>query len=401
MFIGMMTQDGAVDPSLTVDGAYINNHYNSYGHFWFGRNAGHNNTFVRSATLRIVNGGYFKVDTPQFGSELESDNNPHQVTVAITNGTLHGDYTLHWSNYESKNYPVRILAKDAKIYGNAEAVYLKGCVEADLDNTYVGKNATTPGCFWIQTWGVDKMTGSIALRNKSVFNINRWRNINRVVKPLTVSFDDSYYRWGGGDFTLEMETQADTTADPDKFKLEMRGRGMIVEPVAGETLTIAWPLTGAGGFVHEGEGTVVFTNNMYQFSGTCEVAEGTLDLSEAGELSSPVFSGGGIVKGLSADAATIRIEAEDGWTPSQTLTFEDAAVGRVYVDFGRTAENPLPGDSLPEGLVVAHLSGVRPDSARWRLRGTGARNLSGRFEVTASGDVLLTVKQTGFTIILK
>ena len=400
MFIGMVTKDGTADPVLTVDGAYINNHDSSYGHFWLGRNAGHNNTFMRSATLRIVNGGYFKVDTPQFGSEWEADNNPHQVTVAITNGTLHGDYTLHWSNYESKNYPVRILAKDAKIYGNLETVYLKGCVEADLDNTYVGKNATTPGCFWIQTWGVDKMTGSIALRNKSVFNINRWRNINKVVKPFTVSFDDSYYRWGGGDFNLVMETQAGTTADPDNFKLEMRGRGMIVEPEEGETLTIAWPLTGEGGFVHDGDGTVVFSNNTYRFSGTCEIKSGTLDLADAGEIKSPVFAGCGTVTGLSASRATLKMDAGDDWSVADVLTLDDASVGRVFVDFGRTAENPLDASALPVDMLVAKLSGTA-NAPSFRLRGTGIRMLGGRFAVNSAGEVRMTVEPRGMSVIVR
>ena len=400
MFIGMMTQDGTADPVLTVDGAYINNNYGGYGHFWLGRYAGHNNTFVRSATLRIVNGGYLKVDTPQFGSEIESDTNPHQVTVAITNGTLNGGYTLHWSNYESKNYPVRILAKDAKIYGNAEAVYLKGCVEADLDNTYVGKNATTPGCFWIQTWGVDKMTGSIALRNKSIFNISSWRNINKVVKPFTVSFDDSYYRWGGGSFTLAMRVQENTTADPDKFKLEMRGRGMIVEPAEGETLTIAWPLTGEGGFVHDGEGTVAFSNNIYRFSGTCEVKSGTLDLADAGEVESPVFTGGGTVTGLSASRATLRMDADDDWSVADVITLDDASVGRVFVDFGRTAGNPLDASALPVDMLVAKLSGTA-NAPSFRLRGTGIRMLGGHFTVNSAGEVRMTVEPRGMSVIVR
>ena len=400
MFIGMMTQDGTADPVLTVDGAYINNHYGSYGHFWLGRNAGNNSTFMRSATLRIINGGYLKVDTPRFGSGVESDTNPHQVTVAITNGTLNGNYTLHWSNYESKNYPVRILAKDATFYGNAETVYLAGCVEADLDNSYVGKNATTPGRFLVQSYGVDGMTGSIALRNKSVFNISSWLNINKVVKPFTVSFDDSYYRWGGGSFTLAMQTMAGTTADPDKFKLEMRGRGMIVEPAVGETLTIAWPLTGAGGFVHNGDGTVAFSNNTYRFSGTCEVKSGTLDLADAGEVESPVFTGGGTVTGLSASRATLRMDADDDWSVAGVVTLDDASVGRVFVDFGRTAENPLDASALPVDMLVAKLSGTA-NSPSFRLRGTGIRMLGGRFAVNSAGEVRMTVEPRGMRVIVR
>ena len=222
MLVGMMTKDGSADPVLTIDGAYIDN-YHASGHLYLGRNAGHANTFFRNATLRIVNGGRLDVDTPQFGSE-SMPQQKYQVTVALTNGTLHGVYSLHWSNYERESNPVRILAKDSHLWGNGNAVYLKGCIEADLDNTYVGKNATTPGNFWVQTWSVANMTGSIALRNKSVFNINAWKNINLLAKPFTVSFDDSYYRWGGGDFTLAMESHENSgkPPNPDLFKLEMR-----------------------------------------------------------------------------------------------------------------------------------------------------------------------------------
>lgn len=397
VFVGMMTKDGTADPVLTVDGAYINNHHTGCGHFWVGRNVGHANTFMRSATLRVINGGYLKVDTPQFGSD-SSPATSHQVTVALTNGTLYGGFTLHWSNYEGSANPVRIRAKDSAIMGNGEAVYLKGCIDADLDNTYVGKTATTPGRFWVQTWSVDNMTGSIALRNKSVFNISSWNNINKIIKPFTVSFDDSYYRWGGGDFTLEMKVQADTTANPEKFKLEMRGRGMIVAPEEGETLTIAWPLTGEGGFVHEGDGTVVFANDMYKFSGVCEVASGTLDLSGAGQLETPSFRGGGTVKGLSAAKATLDVDLDD----SAVLTLSDASIGRVCVDLGCTTEAPLDLAELPQNVLVARLSGATniPASA-FRLRGTGVRGLVGRFSVGDGGEVRMTVERTGVSIILR
>ena len=398
VFIGMMTKDGAVDPVFTVDGAYLDNNH-EVGHFFLGRNAGNANTFFKNATLRIVNGGRLDVNTPQFGSE-SMPAQEHQVTVALTNGTLYGGYSLHWSNYERESNPVRILAKDSHLWGNANAVYLKGSIEADLDNTYVGKNATTPGNFWVQTWSVANMTGSIALRNKSIFNINAWKNINLLAKQFTVSFDDSYYRWGGGDFTLQMESHGDSRVpNPDLFKLEMRGRGMIVAPASGETLTVAWPLTGEGGFVNEGKGTVAFGENTFRFNGVCEVVSGTVDLSDAGKLDEVKLRGEGTVRGMTASKVRLMAEADENWNVSGLPTFDGCSADNVVVDFGRTGDS-LSND-LPKGIVLGKFTGLAGDVSRWRVANTGFAKVGGRFSIAADGEVSVDLERKGLTLIVR
>jgi hypothetical protein len=399
MLVGMMTKDGSADPVLTIDGAYIDN-YHASGHLYLGRNAGHANTFFRNATLRIVNGGRLDVDTPQFGSE-SMPQQKYQVTVALTNGTLYGVYSLHWSNYERESNPVRILAKDSHLWGNANAVYLKGSIEADLDNTYVGKNATTPGNFWVQTWSVANMTGSIALRNKSIFNINAWKNINLLAKQFTVSFDDSYYRWGGGDFTLQMESHGDSRVpDPELFKLEMRGRGMIVAPAAGETLTVAWPLTGEGGFVNEGKGTVRFASGTYSFGGVCEVASGTVDLSDAGDIAEAKFKGMGTVSGLKAGKTRIIAEADENWNVAGVPRFDGCSLGRVVVDFAKSGDSL--SNELPKGIRLGKIFGGTPgDVSRWRVANTGYARVRGRFSVDADGEVSVDLERVGLAVIVR
>jgi hypothetical protein len=400
MLVGMMTKDGSADPVLTIDGAYIDN-YHASGHLYLGRNAGHANTFFRNATLRIVNGGRLDVDTPQFGSE-SMPQQKYQVTVALTNGTLHGVYSLHWSNYERESNPVRILAKDSHLWGNANAVYLKGSIEADLDNTYVGKNATTPGNFWVQTWSVANMTGSISLRNKSVFNINAWKNINLLVKPFTVSFDDSYYRWGGGDFTLAMESHENSgnPPNPDLFKLEMRGRGMIVAPASAETLTVAWPLTGEGGFVNEGEGTVAFGENTFRFNGVCEVVSGTVDLSDAGKLEEVKLRGEGTVRNMTASKVRLMAEADENWNVSGLPTFDGCSLDRVVVDFGMSGASL--SNELPKGIRLGKIFGGTPgDVSRWRVANTGYARVRGRFSVDADGEVSVDLERVGLAVMVR
>lgn len=399
MVVGMMTKDGLADPVLTIDGAYLNNNH-EVGHLYLGRNAGHADTFFRNATLRILNGGRLDVNTPQFGSET-SPAQKHQVTVALTNGTLYGGYSLHWSNYESAANPVRILARDSHLWGNGEALYLKGCIEADLDNTYVGKTATTPGRFWVQTWSVADMTGSIALRNKSVFNINAWKNINLLAKPFTVSFDDSYYRWGGGDFTLAMESHENSgnPPNPDLFKLEMRGRGMIVAPASAETLTVAWPLTGEGGFVHEGEGTVAFASGTYSFNGVCEIASGTVDLSGAGSLDEVKFRGKGTVRGLTAVKVRLMADADENWNVAGIPSFDGCSADRVVVDFGRSGDSP--SNDLPKGIVLGRFTDLACDVSGWRVANTGYAKVGGRFAVAPDGTLSVDLERKGLTLIVR
>jgi hypothetical protein len=245
------------------------------------------------------------------------------------------------------------------------------------------------------------MTGSIALRNKSVFNINAWKNINLLAKPFTVSFDDSYYRWGGGDFTLAMESHANSgnPPNPDLFKLEMRGRGMIVAPAAGETLTVAWPLTGEGGFVNEGKGTVRFASGTYSFGGVCEVASGTVDLSDAGKLEEVKLRGEGTVRGMTASKVRLMAEADENWNVSGLPTFDGCSADNVVVDFGRTGDS-LSND-LPKGIVLGKFTGLAGDVSRWRVANTGFAKVGGRFSIAADGEVSVDLERKGLTLIVR
>jgi hypothetical protein len=178
----------------------------------------------------------------------------------------------------------------------------------------------------------------------------------------------------------------------------MRGAGMIVEPAAGATLDINWPLTGEGGFVNAGEGTVSFASGTYQFGGVCEVRSGTVDLTEAGVLAAVKVKGGGTVKGLSANAVRIMASADDDWNVGPLPVLEDCSLGRVTVDFGRSGESL--SNELPKGVVLGKVQ-AGTDVSRWRLANTGYAKVSGRFSVSDDGTVSVDFERVGLAVIVR
>ncbi len=394
LLIGMRTPDGTAQPSLTLDGIRVRHH--GYGRAWIGLGAGGAGSFVRSPTLRLVNGAYLIAESTGlgYGSRAGDDFEP---TLALTNSTILAISQLIWSSSRDLAHPAKIRAKDATLLGAGCAVYIAGAVDADIDHSLVAENESDCGSFAVQSYGLGTIGGRIVLRNGSRFRIDRF-DVTKLERDLSLVFDDSEWDWGGGDFTLSFPE----TLDAGLFRVTMRGRGLRVVPTAGHTLTLAHPLVGDGGFCVCGEGTVAFGAGAYRFAGPACATSGTIDLASAGTVSGAAFGGGdGVIRGGSLARATVALEVDGtGVATNGVPHFADCTfTGAVRVDLGRTEEEPL--DSLPQDVLVARYSGTTaPSAVLWRLRGTGLRHVRGVFRVQ-DGEVRMDAVPCGAILIVR
>lgn len=394
LLVGMRTPEGASQPCLTLDGIRVRHH--GHGRVWIGLGAGRADTFVRSPTLRLLNGAYLIAESTSlgYGSRVGDDFEP---TLALTNSTIQALSQLIWSASRDLSHPARVRARDSVLLGDGVALYVGGAIDADIDRSTVAKSASACGEFYVQPWGLDAIGGQIVLRNGSRFRISRL-SVTKLAKELSLVFDDSEWDWGGDDFTLSFPE----TLDANLFRVTMRGRGLRVAPTDGHVLTLAHPLVGDGGLRVFGEGTVAFGAGAYRFSGASCVETGVLDLSSAGKVSGGAFGGGnGIIRGGLLERTTVALETDEAGAATNGVPhFSDCTfTGSVKVDFGRAEDSALV--SLPRDVLVARYSGTtKPRTGAWRLRGTGLRHVRGIFRAR-DGEVRMDAVPCGTVFIVR
>jgi len=390
MLVGMYTPDGTAQPSLTLDGAYLK--HVGYGHAFVGLHTGASDSFVRSVVFRILNGGTFYCDTLVLGLGCHADN-PHTVVLAMTNGTIQATSQNRWSESGCTDYPVQVRTKDSSIFATTCAAYIGGAVDADLDNTVVAANSSACGTFTVSS----AASGRIVVRNGARWRITTFNGLAGLKNPLALVFDGGFYEWGTGSHTLSLPAGT----DPDLFAFEARGAGLRLKPAVGETLTLTYPVSGTGGIVQEGAGTVVFGEGAYVCTGASRVLAGTLDLSAAGTVTNAVFAAGeGVISGGTLKNARLALNVSDYWVATDGVPCFSGSTfaGVTKVDLTR-AQDPL-AEPLPTSMLVARYTGAAPDVSGWRLKGTGIRGVAGRF-MAADGEVRMAVESRGLMLIVR
>ena len=250
----------------------------------------------------------------------------------------------------------------------------------------------------------DRPRGTLAFRNGSTFAYGGFTETSSMNKNLTFAFDDA-------ELLLHKDRATATLAAPtyNYVHYEMRGAGVVLKPANGATYTINAKLEGTGGLVIAGEGTVALANGTYAFTGTSDVRAGTLDLTSAGALTNPRFAattGAGVISGGTLNRPTLAIALSDAWGNTNGIpTFANCSfVGRVTVDAGRTAVNPLvlPPDAARQPVAVARFSGTTSaDVSSWRIVNTGDREVRGRFSLVDGTVYLTPAPPFGMTITLR
>ncbi len=392
IIIGLYAKTCAVQPVLTVDNVYcdcLNN-----GSIFLGHSVGMNNIGVTNPVLRIVNGGTVRITSAQMG--YNSTTSKSYITMVASNGTFlvngSGHYlTRMWGENGAKAY---YRFKDSRMYLNGEVNYIGGGIDLDFDNSVFSSSSGGLVALTTETGNANRPRGVLAFRNGSRFAFGGFSETSAINKNLTFAFDDA-------ELQLHKDRASATLAAPTYsgyVHYEMRGAGAVLKPASGATYTINAKLEGTGGLVVDGAGTVAFGANSAQFTGTLDVRQGFADFSaNGGAASFTAAKGAGTVSGATMGDVTLPVTLLPEGTVSNVLTFVNCTCsGRVTVDLGRTAENPLEMP-YPQNLLVARYTGTAPDVVRWRMTGSGVPELRGKC-VAQNGEIRMRVYRAGFMV---
>ena len=307
-------------------------------------------------------------------------------TITVTNSVLISTRTLWLSQANGFNNgsSVRWYVKDSRVTcGNTttggSGITWYGGLELDFDHSTMERRDGT--CAPLSDMGT-YCYGTMAFRNGSVFGVNTI-DASGITHDCTVSFDDSTWRT---DANLALSS---VNASPTYFHVRSVGGGIKVNAPVGTAFSFAEiPLTGDGGIVSTGAGTVSFGAGMYQATGAIRAESGVIDFSNAGTVAGATIKGGaGTISGADFSGLTISL---DSWSPSTVPLFDDCTfAGRTSVSFaGEAPEGEL------HGVLVARYTGSAPSTAGWRINGRGAtfKAANGEIRVSTHHGTIFVVK---------
>jgi len=441
--IGLNAAEGVAQPILTVDEAYLDNNQ----HFFVGGNIGAS-AFATNAMLQITNGGTVKCDTLRVGTMTSGK--PSYPEVRVNGGTLDCGFRLNCADEQTWTRARYLFENGAtlkigsynysswQLYWEGEAAFTFDASSYAIagNNHYADVHVRQAG------------RGSMLFRNNSTFygeKITKWSGDNY---KLTFAFDNGEWIPGTGDYDFTFTGGLGIIVD-------CRAGGLTLNVPATKTWTVGQKISGTGGIVKKGTGTLAFTPQAtivegartlvaddpvsWAFADTLKVESGTLAVANdaatpsasaelaAGTVFNPgsalvfgevsgsgTISGGGLVATTlrAAELATLTLSGVTLTSPtfkpavdaSGTLTGHFVLTncdydGQVIVDFGRSELDPLDAGTTYE---IGTVTGTLPDLARWRVVNTGIAQGAGDFSpVGEDGKIRVTLLRRGFLMTVR
>ncbi len=411
--VGLVTLDVSdAEPAFTVDGATVNTGMASY-HFLLGPNAYANRTKFTRPRLTVKNGGYLSANTLNVGKAGDRDIYPE---ILLDNGTLYGSWCINISE-RSGSHATYTIRNGSKMLSNttvnwrgpAELTFTDSVFAKDTSNNPIGINVDQAGG-----------TGTWLFGANSTFHCSGITH--KFLKPIAFAFDGG--RWvpswtGSYNFLFQ---------GSDHITIEtLSEKGLRLGPGSGREWRMAKAVTGAGGVVMDGAGTLRFvtqeilqtvdgvtvTNKIgaagtiaaitnpctLDFAGPMDIASGSVVAEEGAVRTNAVFTGAGTLSAVNCPAPKFLLSVGDDYTAARVLTLNGfSTVGGATVDLGRTVENPLKRPF--RDIVVAHYTGAAPDVSAWKAVGTGLDMVTGACRAEG-GDVILTLRTSGSVLIFK
>gem|GEM_PF-6048059 len=342
--------------------------------------------------LRLVN-ATLNLSTLSVGTwAYATDGGP---TLALTNATIKAA-TLHLTRSNSTRSPVRLTGSHARLEcRTTDAIAINGAMHCDVSDTFIGWSDGVSRTMR----GNDQYTGDQiwTFRDGSELAVGAFTNLLGNNNSRAFIFENALWNVGSNDLTL-----GSAITLPGKFSVTAAGTtGLVMRVDAGKTMTFAEvPLTGTGGLVKQGAGTVAFDAGMLKCTGKLVAEAGVLDLSAAGGVTNAVVGGGDgtILGGVFQDAVLLLDANPETWEVASTPLFADCSfAGRTTVSFTLDDLAGMPSPS-PKHILVARYSGPKPDVSGWKL--SGPANISGLF-VAANNEIRMDVQHTGFMLYLR
>ena len=385
----------AAQPMLTLDNVALDCR-SLYNGWCLGRPA----FSTRSSTIRVLNGSVLSWTDSMPGYACTADG--FFATYAATNSTLRyvtdNAYLTRGRLDGAGTVPIVRYFLNSSSFEVGSVMVLDGSILIDLDN---GSRFGCPdGRTTSLAYGTPaRVYGEIFTRNGSCLALSAISEQAGQTRDLTLAFDGGEWQWSDdlGDRTLSASAVG-------HIRWEMRGKGVVLKPVAGKTLTVNAPFDGQGGIVVDGAGTVAFGAEAYVFRGTADVRQGTLDLSSAGELVGASFSGDGVVKGGVLKEPSICVALSDAWENTNGVPlFSDCAFsGKVTVKPGRDEDNLLALPAKLNPTPVAKIAGTTNlDLSLWRIERASVQDARGVFTLVGDTVYLTPASVPGLMVVVR
>ena len=429
--VGLSTPDGAIDPSLEINGGWLRIGSVHLGYVT-------KETFARNFGLDVHNGAFALLANFRVGAPKDIDTS---VNVSVRDGSTvccssfamqHRDRGFFSLNVEDGstfaspgigiNMPFNICFNDSEV-----------AKFKTWDYQEVEKNSVS------LTFGYYS-SGMIGFTN-SVF---RFKGVNRSSKEnyktnfgdgeIFIDFNNAIWDTGAENAEIYMR-KAETVT------FNVADGGLTIANASGKTFTTTMPFTGVGVLTKSGDGDLVFgealslvgtspqwgdstsiTTNVCDRSYTLDVTGGlnilggtvyvtattirpgldvyiakgaVLDLGGTTvEFNS--IAGAGAVRNGAVKVGKLKINVDEG-----ALIFDNAILesGRKIVDFGRTSENPLVEQK--EVYDVCTFTSSLPSLTGWKVQNTGLEEAKGVFFAESDTVKVRLMPAGGLRIILR
>jgi hypothetical protein len=424
--IGLNTFDGEVQPGLVVDNAYLMAR-NQSRHLLLGSALNSDCTFVREPYLYVTNNSYLEVDTLMIGRYSYTEGITNRVYV--DNSTIYNSYTM-WAMRSHAKDSLSILTFTNNAYCLTPSLQFQGYADLYFDNSVFAngsKNSLKLSYASVSANNVGSGTGAMYFKNNSkayISNLDIQVNASPAFK-LAFEGESEWIPSLSGDYRASF-----LKADRSEI-CTLSENGLVLAPKANCSWTLGKAITGEGGVMKKGEGTLKFitqesvtvteknnsgnivsavTNKIaggrfaisspytLDFDGTMNIREGKVVIEEGAGRTNAVFAGTGTLCATNLPSPIFNISVNDDYETDEVLTLEDfSADGGVTFNLARDEENPLPRPF--DSFVVARYTGNAPNLAGWKISNTGIEQTSATF--TAKDGVISAEIAVGLLIIFK
>lgn len=438
--VGMPTRDGTAQPKLVVDACEAWTGNNAY-HFFLAPNAPASAAayFATAPELVVTNGAKMRVDTLCVGDQCNDIACRPKMTV--DGSTFLSGFKLQFNRSNTEQYrPEYVFRNGARVLSAMEGteaqrgsstIEIAGAISLVCDNSLLargGSYSASPAAVSMYA-GNSKAPATLEFRNGAEFWC--WQlATSTALNRLDMIFDGATWEFGAGTNLCVEKTEA--------VNLEVKAGGLTAHATTANPLRIRQPFTGAGVLTKTGSATMWFDTRANWSGGAAvayaadpvtlacdvKVAEGGLAISPGaasgtnlvtlaagttldllgGSVGGLILSGSGTISGGTLAAPVLRPAFDAAWQSTNgvvTLAADCAVSGKLLVDLGRGAENPLL-PPYPRDILVARYAGdTSPDVSAWNVLATGgAKGFRGKF-AAADGEIRMTVTFPSTVIVIR
>jgi hypothetical protein len=349
--------------------------------------------------------------------------------VYVDNSTIYNSYTM-WAMRSHAKDSLSILTFTNNAYCLTPSLQFQGYADLYFDNSVFAngsKNSLKLSYASVSANNVGSGTGAMYFKNNSkayISNLDVQVNASPAFK-LAFEGESEWIPSLSGDYRASF-----LKADRSEI-CTLSENGLVLAPKANCSWSLGKAITGEGGVMKKGEGTLKFitqesvtiteknnsgnivsavTNKIaggrfaisspytLDFDGTMNIREGKVVIEEGAGRTNAVFAGTGTLSAEKLPSPVFNLSVNDDYETKEVLTLENFTTdGGATFNLMRDEENPLLRPFRP--FVVARYTGNAPSLAGWKLSNTGLEQTSASF--TAKDGVITAEISVGMLIIFK